>query len=293
MEEKKYKSDLEMVREGSILKEYNIKKNFVNVTPAPTIGKVKISIVALNSGGKDYTDFYLDIEEFRQFCVEIENGIAQKKIMADNNQYPSAYKWTAGNNGCRHFNIGKGRAGVVFQVQNTSKKQNKMVAVTPHSLKKMAFLFRLLMGLVPVTPKTYYSNLIYEFYVNEAKRSSYYKKDIQNGDFDANDSLDAPGETHAESGQQAQSPLPQQPTGQDDPFTGRNNQTIRIHLQFLMTTVRNQIRSFREQTGLPDGGKTRKRKIKQAGVSASLIKKENMTDGKRSKRRKEQQDCGT
>lgn len=224
MEEKKYKSDLEMVREGSILKEYNIKKNFVNVTPAPTIGKVKISIVALNSGGKDYTDFYLDIEEFRQFCVEIENGIAQKKIMADNNQYPSAYKWTAGNNGCRHFNIGKGRAGVVFQVQNTSKKQNKMVAVTPHSLKKMAFLFRLLMGLVPVTPKTYYSNLIYEFYVNEAKRSSYYKKDIQNGDFDANDSLDAPGETHAESGQQAQSPLPQQPTGQDDPFTGRNNQ---------------------------------------------------------------------
>ena len=213
MEEKKYKSDLEMVREGSILKEYNIKKNFVNVTPAPTIGKVKISIVALNSGGKDYTDFYLDIEEFRQFCVEIENGIAQKKIMADNNQYPSAYKWTAGNNGCRHFNIGKGRAGVVFQVQNTSKKQNKMVAVTPHSLKKMAFLFRLLMGLVPVTPKTYYSNLIYEFYVNEAKRSSYYKKDIQNGDFDANDSLDAPGETHAESGQQAQSPLPQQPTG--------------------------------------------------------------------------------
>lgn len=87
MEEKKYKSDLEMVREGSILKEYNIKKNFVNVTPAPTIGKVKISIVALNSGGKDYTDFYLDIEEFRQFCVEIENGIAQKKIMADNNQY--------------------------------------------------------------------------------------------------------------------------------------------------------------------------------------------------------------
>lgn len=228
MEEKKYKSDLEMIREGSILKEYNIKKNFVNVTPAPTIGKVKISIVALNSGGKDHADFYLDIDEFRQFCVEIENGIAQKKIMADNNPYPSAYKWTAGNNGCRHFNIGKGRAGVVFQVQDTSKKLNKMVAVTPHSLKKMAFLFRLLMGLVPVTPKTYYSNLIYEFYVNEAKRSSYYKKDIQNGDFEADDSLDAPEETRAESGQQTQaSPsqqAPQQSTGQADPFAGQENQ---------------------------------------------------------------------
>ena len=162
MEEKKYKSDLEMIREGSILKEYNIKKNFVNVTPAPTIGKVKISIVALNSGGKDFVDFYLDIDEFRQFCKEIDNGVAQKRIMEDNSPYPSAYKWTAGTNGCRHFNVGKGRAGVVLQVQNTAKKQSKMVAVTPHSLKKMAFLFRLLMGLVPVTPKTYYSKDVRE-----------------------------------------------------------------------------------------------------------------------------------
>lgn len=226
MEEKKYKSDLEMIREGSILKEYNIKKNFVNVTPAPTIGKVKISIVALNSGGKDYVDFYLEIDEFRQFCKEIENGVAQKKIMEDNSPYPSAYKWTAGTNGCRHFNVGKGRAGVVFQVQNTAQKQNKMVAVTPHSLKKMAFLFRLLMGLVPVTPKTYYSNLIYEFYVNEAKRSSYYKKDIQNGDFETNESLDAPEEDHAESGQQAK-PQTQNnvPAGQTDPFAGQKTQT--------------------------------------------------------------------
>lgn len=244
MEEKKYKSDLEMIREGSILKEYNIKKNFVNVTPAPTIGKVKISIVALNSGGKDFVDFYLDIDEFRQFCKEIDNGVAQKRIMEDNSPYPSAYKWTAGTNGCRHFNVGKGRAGVVLQVQNTAKKQSKMVAVTPHSLKKMAFLFRLLMGLVPVTPKAYYSNLIYEFYVNEAKRSSYYKKDIQNGDFETNDSLDAPEEDHMGSGQQAQAPSSQQsqktapaqakpqpqtqnnvPAGQTDPFAGQKTQT--------------------------------------------------------------------
>lgn len=229
MEEKKYKSDLEMIREGSILKEYNIKKNFVNVTPAPTIGKVKISIVALNSGGKDYVDFYLEIDEFRQFCKEIENGVAQKKIMEDNNPYPSAYKWTAGTNGCRHFNVGKGRAGVIFQVQNTSQKQNKMVAVIPHSLKKMAFLFRLLMGLVPVTPKTYYSNLIYEFYINEAKRSSYYKKDIQNGDFEADDSLDAPEENHAESGQQAQTQPSQQapqPAGQAKPQPQTQNAVL-------------------------------------------------------------------
>ena len=164
--------------------------------------------------------------------------------MEDNSPYPSAYKWTAGTNGCRHFNVGKGRAGVVLQVQNTAKKQSKMVAVTHHSLKKMAFLFRLLMGLVPVTPKTYYSNLIYEFYVNEAKRSSYYKKDIQNGDFETNDSLDAPEEDHMGSGQQAQAPSSQQsqktapaqakpqpqtqnnvPAGQTDPFAGQKTQT--------------------------------------------------------------------
>ena len=39
MEEKKYKSDLEMVREGSILKEYNIKKNFVMLRQHRRSGK--------------------------------------------------------------------------------------------------------------------------------------------------------------------------------------------------------------------------------------------------------------
>ena len=229
--------------------------------------------------------------------------------MADNNQYPSAYKWTAGNNGCRHFNIGKGRAGVVFQVQNTSKKQNKMVAVTPHSLKKMAFLFRLLMGLVPVTPKTYYSNLIYEFYVTKQSAAPIIRRTSRTGISMQTiplmlrgkpmQSPDSRRSLHCHNSPRGRMIRLQEGITRHLPRCSLRRhpviirQTIRIHLQFLMTTVRNQIRSFREQTGLPDGGKTRKRKIKQAGVSASLIKKENMTDGKRSKRRKEQQDCGT
>lgn len=200
MEEKKYKSDLELVREGSILKEYNIGKNFVNVTPSPSIGKVKISTVKLGTGGSEHADFYLDIDEFRQLCNEIDSGLAQKKILSETSQYPSAYKWTAGNNGSKHFNIGKSKAnGVVFQVQNNATKQNMMVSITPHAFKKMAFLFQLLMGLIPVTAKTYYSNLIYEFYVNEAKRSSYYKKDLQEGDFDSYDEPVADTEGNRES----------------------------------------------------------------------------------------------
>ena len=79
MEEKKYKSDLEMVREGSILKEYNIKKNFVNVTPAPTIGKVKISIVALNSGGKDYTDFILILKNSGSSVWRLKTALRRRK----------------------------------------------------------------------------------------------------------------------------------------------------------------------------------------------------------------------
>lgn len=152
------------------------------------------------------------------------------------------------------------------------------------------------MGLVPVTPKTYYSNLIYEFYVNEAKRSSYYKKDIQNGDFETNDSLDAPEEDHMGSGQQAQAPSSQQsqktapaqakpqpqtqnnvPAGrqihlQDRKLRRRLLQSLRHHpvvirriipirLQFLMMAARSPIHSFRGRTGLPDG-ETSKGKLK-------------------------------
>ena len=99
------------------------------------------------------------------------------------------------------------------------------------------------------------------------------------------------------------------PRGQDDPFTGRNNQAPapvqpaapsggnsaddKDPFAILMTTVRNQIRHSGNKRACRMGEKLGREKIKQAGVSASTDKKGEYDRWQRSKRRKEQQDCGT
>lgn len=164
------------LKNGTILQGYG-KKYLVTVTLAPSIHKVRWSIVELGTNGKVHSDFYLGMKQMHQLCEDITSGVAQKRFSKDiENQYPSAYKFVTGENGCKKLNIGGGQIGIRVQIQiNTDGKwDNKMSAVTWEDLREMGFYFNLVTGLIPVTPGSYYDKLYKCFWDGEANRGKYF-----------------------------------------------------------------------------------------------------------------------
>lgn len=173
-----HKTIHETIKSGAIMQSYG-SKYLVTVSPAPSICKVKWSIVELNTGGKVYSNFFMDMELCRQLCDEIENGKASKKLAADmESQYPSAYKYVTGENGCKRLNIGGGQKGIRVQIQEKKGESwdNKMSVISPTDFLQMKFLFQLTMGLILTHKGSYYRNLYEEFWEGEEKRSEYFKK---------------------------------------------------------------------------------------------------------------------
>lgn len=142
-------------------------KTFFAVSPAPNIDKVKFSIVDIGSGGKDFIDIYLSTEEVRQFCADVDNGLAKKKIDADTGNYPTAYQWVRGENGAKRLIIGGGMKGVRIQATDASSgtTRKKMAVVQFNDLKELSFMFKLAYGLIPVQEGSYYEHL-YRTFIN-------------------------------------------------------------------------------------------------------------------------------
>lgn len=170
-----YVTGISLAKEGSLIKEYG-SENLINVTLIPDIDKAKFSIVKLNSQGKNYVDFYLDMEEMRQLCDEIINGLAARKIEADKaNAYPSAYKYVTGVGGSKQLNIGGGKYGARIQI-NAKKNENwdrKIIALSMDALKTMAFNFRLYSGLTNTMVGSYYHNIFKAFVDGCAERARF------------------------------------------------------------------------------------------------------------------------
>lgn len=161
---KKRNSVVEMLENGSILKVYGTKA-LVSVCPAFGIERVRVSIVTLGTGGKDKLDAYLTVEEFRQFCREIDSGVCRQKLAADvgKHNYPQTYRWVHGTDGRNKLSIGPGTAGVLVQISDKpdgSKDVYKMSVVQYADLEAMSFMFKLISGLVTVAPGSYYSSYI-------------------------------------------------------------------------------------------------------------------------------------
>lgn len=168
------KTKIDELREGNIITSYG-GQNFLTVSPVPDICSCKFSIVEKGSAGKKHTDFYLDMDKMRRLVEEINDGPAYKKLQDDaKNQYPSAYKYTTGENGCKHLNIGGGMKGIRVQVSDTSAKVNQMVVVPWTDIQDMAFYFNLVMG-EKVTSR-YYSKLADAFWEGVIERQKYFKK---------------------------------------------------------------------------------------------------------------------
>lgn len=172
MADREYSSEADMFRAGTILRAYG-SRSFLTVSPEPDIDKVRFSIVVQHTQGKDHNDFYLDMEKCRQMCNDFRTGRAQHLINADNGQYPGAYRFTAGENGSKHLNIGRGQKGILFQITSTENGQtkNSFCPVQAEDLLKMSFYFRLVTGLEPAIRGTYYWNLVKAFYEGNAERS--------------------------------------------------------------------------------------------------------------------------
>ncbi len=160
---KKHKTTLEMFENGSILTVYG-SKNLVSVSPAFAIDRVKVSIVELGTGGKNYTDVFLTCEEMRLFCEEIDRGIAFKKISEDTGDFPSAYEWRKGKNGSKCLKIGGGKKGVRVQTHD-----KKMTVVQYSDLRTLSFNYKLISGLIMVN-NGYYKTLVDAFYSKQEER---------------------------------------------------------------------------------------------------------------------------
>lgn len=178
MAEKTYKTIIDQLEGGSILQSYG-SKYLVSVNPAPSIHKVRWSIVELNTGGKVYSNFFMSMEQMRQLCDEIEKGYASKKLTADkDSQYPGAYKYVTGENGSKKLNIGGGQKGIRVQIQENvdGKWDNKMSVIPIADFVQMKFLFFLTMGLTLSKTGSYYSSLYDAFWKGEADRAKLHQK---------------------------------------------------------------------------------------------------------------------
>lgn len=158
--------------EGQLIRVFGSKTLFA-VSPVPEIDRVKFSVVELNTKGKDFIDIYLTTEEFRQFCMDIDKGIAKKKIDEDKGSYPTAYQWVRGENGSKKLIIGGGMKGVRVQASDASDKNNarkKQAVIQFADLYELSFMFKLVYGLIPVQADSYYEFLFKSFVDNVGKR---------------------------------------------------------------------------------------------------------------------------
>lgn len=139
--------------ENSILTVYGT-NYLLSVCPAFGIDKVRFSIVKQKTGGKDSSDIYISIRDCLLFCQEIDAGIAEQKILADNGPYPTAYQWVGGNNGSKKLTIGGGQKGVRVQTQIFDGKNTdrKMTVIQMSDLKWLSYMFKLVLGQIPYAP---------------------------------------------------------------------------------------------------------------------------------------------
>ena len=176
-ENKDYKI-LEMMKDGKILESYG-QKYLVTVTMCTGIGKVRWSIVELNTKGANHNDFYLDMWQMRQLCEEIRNGKANVKFAADKEKkYPEAYQYVTGEMGAKRLAIGGGQKGIRVSISIKEGESNdfKFTVAPYQEVLEMAFLFQLVTGLIPVTEYSYYHELYLMYKANETNRNKEFRK---------------------------------------------------------------------------------------------------------------------
>lgn len=169
---KEYLTKKDNLRKGSIMISYG-SKYLCNVAPAFSIHKIRWSVVALETNGQKHWDFYMDLDDFRRFCEDIDSGIARENFLQDREEaIPKAYQFVAGDNGSKRLNIGGGNKGIRINI--SIQNEGYANTVVPYfSLKDMSFYFKIVAGLIPTS--RYFSELAEAFWEGEAERNSYHQ----------------------------------------------------------------------------------------------------------------------
>jgi len=138
MAETKLSKLRELLSEGAIAAFYTLNGWFVKVKLAFDIDRVCFAFVKKGTNGSENLDIYVDTNAFDEFCDQILNGQMQKKCAEDKGDFPTAWVYTTGKNGCKSVSFGTGKQNFCFQGRETEQKKEGDKVVT--KTKQNAFV---------------------------------------------------------------------------------------------------------------------------------------------------------
>lgn len=145
-----------LMEDGKILEHYG-NKNFITISPALGIDKVKFSIIENGTGGKNPADIYITMSAAIAFFEDVKDGTAGRRFNADiEKAEPEAYIFrtadTLDGHGKKEIRIGGGKYGVRFQTifsECRSGNGKRICTCYMHELRFAADLYLAYIGLIP------------------------------------------------------------------------------------------------------------------------------------------------
>lgn len=146
----------DLAEEGKILEQYG-KKNFLTISPAIGIDRLKMSIVEIGKDGKDPAEIYIMTSEAAAFFEDVLSGVAGRRFNADvEKAEPESYIFrtadTLDGKGQKVLKVGGGKYGVRFQTEFEgcrSGNGKRIIAVPMHYLRMAAHIYLAYIGIAP------------------------------------------------------------------------------------------------------------------------------------------------
>jgi hypothetical protein len=156
------------------------KTHMLTVNEALDIDRVRFSIVRLGTEGQEYREFFLETREMNRLCDEVLNGRAEARIEADKDHTIGAYRFVAGEGGAQVLSISKGKVGILVQISDRiDDRAAWYVPIRFADLYDIAFMYRLLTGLINVREDSYYGYLQQVFQLGRKERNEEYLKKLE------------------------------------------------------------------------------------------------------------------
>ncbi len=170
MAETKLSKLRELLMDGAIAAFYTLNGYFLKIRPCFPIDKVKFSFVKKGSEGQDTLDIYVNTEDFDNFCDDVLSGVMQKKVAADDGDFPNAWTYATGENASKKLSFGSGNSQP-YVFQGRYNKINAFVGVGDWlEIKNMAKMWRRV-------SKSYYEELVGVFMDGMKKIESFHSSD--------------------------------------------------------------------------------------------------------------------
>ena len=167
------KLNLDQLTYKGIISVFYSKKYMLSINEALDIDHVRFSIVRLGTDGKEHKDFFLETKDMIWLCNEIDNGIAEERIAAASSSGNSVvYSFVAGEGGNQIMHIGSGKIDVRLDIQDRHDERSAWyVPLKMKDLYDLAFMYKLLTGLIQTQEFSYYRTLQEAFILGRRDRA--------------------------------------------------------------------------------------------------------------------------